>query len=269
MEYGPRPYLVTLGEQDLSKNRKGGVANTQTITHFTGYEMDHTESGTKMDSKMINAAVSGTYGFSAITSVSATFGASANQGTTTTVTDHNKLNTSTTTSFFLTYPQGYFHGYYKWAVDLGTTSGTETLFLEEQIISLSTKEQKVELEATAQPVTIYGTPLSAAPTPTKENELRVRKIEELAVLKTAIGTFEKLLISEPWHTYSAWSGGRNPTLRNITRNVLDRDDIKWPNQDYLNDFLLELDTTKWHTSHKQSTRLNLNKIADNWLALQG
>lgn len=191
----PKPYLKQIEAQDLTALPKGEKPTEYERSVTTGFAKSESREAGREDTHEIHAEVSGTYGFSEISSVTATVGGSSGTTSHQTTTTSSDLNTSTTETRKFSFPSGFWRGYFQWAVDLAG----HTLYLDEAIVGLTSAEEKAAMEDKALPVlTIKGTPKGADPsglTPdVKEYYLRMIRDGKANIMHTSEYTWNNEVV---------------------------------------------------------------------------
>jgi len=169
-----RPYLHVIRKpmdlRELSPHTAPGY-DSESLTQTTGYQTSTTKTDQTTDTFGINAEVSGTYGFSEISSVTFKAGLSYEHSSSSSTTDFTSLQTSTTTTSNYNFPYGENIGYYQWAVRLKRGSmKTAVLFLSGPI-ALSPDRIK-DMEDNAEPVVLHG--IKGTPSTTINADSKVR-----------------------------------------------------------------------------------------------
>ena len=140
----PTPFLKMIEAQD-QRNLPAGTSITTKRTHTVGFETKDSTAEKKTDTSEVHASVSGTYGFSAISSITAEVGGSMGSSTENLITRQSSLTGSTTTETTLTFPSGQFVGYYAWAVELDG----HLCYLDSPTVAIKSHEE-VTIEKTNQ-----------------------------------------------------------------------------------------------------------------------
>jgi len=153
---GGKPYLVYLLGYDQLLLPKGGRDTEKEVTTFTGFTKTRTTSTTKTDSWSVGLEISGTYGFSKISSIETKVSSSYNGSLTTSSQNEESFTRSTTEKTMYPFPPGEFRAYYQWAIDIGGYR----VFLQRPIVALSDPNQKLALEAAAEAARITGYPIT-------------------------------------------------------------------------------------------------------------
>ena len=87
------------------------------------------------------------------------------------------------------------------------------------------------------------------------------QITESKAVENATKKIKELLIEKPWHYSDIFGGGKEPTLKNIKNEVINK--INW-HGDSKQRFITHLDGNSWHRGYKKATRDNLGRLADNF-----
>jgi len=147
---GPKPFLKILQAMDLRGVDSGDVTKTVKETH--GFVVSQSGTVSKTDTKEVHAEVSGQYGFSEISNVSATVGTSVSGSVSRTNTTETTLKTSRTTETDYIFKAGKFTGFYLWAVNLKG----EVLILDAPVIGTNDPDEKKTLEKNVGRVELEG-----------------------------------------------------------------------------------------------------------------
>jgi len=155
---GPTPFLKVIHAEDNTRTSPHGKENTYEETMITGFVTTNSKTDTETNTRETHMEVSAEYGFSLISSITATVGSSTSRTSSTSKTCTETMTRSRSVKIILSFPQGEWRGVYKWAVRLKTKSGHAILILDDEpLVTLTSKKEKDELEAAARRVTLTGT----------------------------------------------------------------------------------------------------------------
>ena len=98
-----KPILLMLAAYDARKTPSGGVAVTKSVKQYTGYISNKSSTTTTENSWKVGVEISGTYGFSKISSISAKVSTEFGGTTTNSTTDSSTFTTSTETEVTYTF----------------------------------------------------------------------------------------------------------------------------------------------------------------------
>lgn len=149
---GNKPFLKMLMAMDLRHQEADDSAVKITVTYHKGFITSNTNESSSTCTKDLYTEVSGKYGFSKISSVSAKVGGKISSSTTTSTTHASSMKSSVTQSFEMVFPKGKYTGYFQWVLDMNG----ELLHLDEPYIGLSNPDDIAKLEDAVSAVTITG-----------------------------------------------------------------------------------------------------------------